>query len=68
MESKKLRRSTRDKILAGVCGGFGKYFDIDPVMIRLAWVLFCILGGSGILAYILCIIIIPEEEDIYSNF
>ena len=57
---KQLRRSTENKVIAGVCGGIAEYFDIDPTLIRLAWVLFCTLGGSGVLAYIIAAIIIPE--------
>ena len=56
---KQLRRSTENKVIAGVCGGIAEYFDIDPTLIRLAWVLFCALGGSGVLAYIIAAIIIP---------
>ncbi len=57
---KQLRRSTENKVIAGVCGGIAEYFDIDPTLIRLAWVLFCALGGSGVLAYIIAAIIISE--------
>lgn len=57
---KQLRRSTENKVIAGVCGGIAEYFDIAPTLIRLAWVLFCALGGSGVLAYIIAAIIIPE--------
>lgn len=57
---KQLRRSTENKVIAGVCGGIAEYFDIDPTLIRLAWVLFSALGGSGVLAYIIAAIIIPE--------
>ena len=57
---KQLRRSTENKVIAGVCGGIAEFFDIDPTLIRLAWVLFCALGGSGVLAYIIAAIIIPE--------
>lgn len=57
---KQLRRPTENKVIAGVCGGIAEYFDIDPTLIRLAWLLFCALGGSGVLAYIIAAIIIPE--------
>ena len=50
---KQLRRSTENKVIAGVCGGIAEYFDIDPTLIRLAWVLFCALGGSGLLSLLL---------------
>ena len=58
---KKLYRSTTDKKIAGVCGGFARYFDVDSTLVRLLLVLFCLLGGSGVLFYIICAIIIPEE-------
>ncbi len=58
---KKLYRSAADKKICGVCGGIAGYFNIDPTLIRLAWVLFTCLGGSGLLAYIICAIIIPEQ-------
>lgn len=48
-------------MVAGVCGGIAEYFDADPTLIRLAWVLFCALGGSGLLAYIVAAIIIPQN-------
>lgn len=58
---KRLRRSNENKVIAGVCGGIAEYFDMDPTLIRLAWILFCALGGSGVLAYIIAAIIIPEK-------
>ena len=61
---KKLFKSTTDKKLCGVCGGIAMYFDIDPTLVRLAWVLFVALGGSGILAYIVGTIIIPKDTKI----
>lgn len=45
----------------GVCGGIAEYFGIDPTLVRLGWVLFCALGGSGILAYIIAAMIIPRH-------
>ena len=62
MNNKKLYRSNTNCMLAGVCGGIGEYFNIDPTLIRLGWVLFSALGGSGILAYIVAAIIIPKEN------
>lgn len=58
---KKLYKSNTNKTLDGVCAGIGEYFNIDPTVIRLAWVVFSLLGGSGILAYIICAIIIPRK-------
>ena len=62
--SKRLYRIEQGKMLAGVCGGIAEYFDVDPSLVRLAWVLFCAVGGSGVLAYIGAAIIIPKESDI----
>ena len=59
---KRLYRIESGKMLAGVCGGIAEYFDIDPTLIRALWVLFCILGGSGILLYIILAVLIPSEE------
>ena len=58
---KRLYRDEKGKMIAGVCSGMAEYFDIDPTLIRLAWVLFCALGGSGIIAYIIAAIIIPQK-------
>lgn len=60
---KKLFRSKKDKMVAGVCAGIGEYLDIDPTVIRLLWVLFTIMSlGTGILAYVIAWIVIPEKE------
>jgi phage shock protein PspC (stress-responsive transcriptional regulator) len=60
MEGKKLYRSRTNKMLGGVCAGLGDYFGIDPTIIRLLWALFFLMGGAGIIVYILAWIIIPE--------
>ena len=57
---KKLYKSS-DRKICGVCGGFADYFDIDPTVVRLLWVLFTLAGGSGILAYIIAAIIMDDE-------
>ncbi len=59
---KKLRRSATDKTVCGVCGGIAEYFGIDSVIVRLLLVFFCLLGGSGVIAYIIAAIIIPEAD------
>ena len=46
---KKLYKSNKNKMLDGVCGGIAEYFNIDPTLVRLGWVVFCALGGSGLL-------------------
>lgn len=61
MNEKKLYKSSTDKKLAGVCGGIADYFNIDSTLVRLGWVLFSLLGGSGLLAYIIAAIIMPDR-------
>lgn len=61
MEPKRLFRSRKDRILGGVCGGMGNYFNLDPVLVRVIWVVLLFAAGVGFLAYILSWIIIPEE-------
>jgi phage shock protein PspC (stress-responsive transcriptional regulator) len=61
MEPKRLFRSKIDRVLGGVCGGIGKYFNIDPVLVRVLWAVSFFMGGVGFLAYIVAWIIIPEE-------
>ena len=58
---KRLYKSNVDKKICGVCGGIGEYFDIDLTLVRLGWIVFCALGGSGIIAYIIAAIIIPQK-------
>lgn len=58
---KKLYKDTKNKKLCGVCAGVAKYFNMDPTIARLALVAFCLLGGGGILAYIICALVIPDE-------
>ncbi len=60
---KKLYRDKKNQKLAGVCAGIGKYLDMDPTVIRLIWVIITAFGGSGLIAYIICAIIIPEEPE-----
>jgi len=57
-----LRRSREDSVLGGVCGGLGRYLGIDPVLLRLAFVLLVFAGGAGILIYLIAWIVIPEER------
>jgi phage shock protein C len=61
---KKLYRSRKNKVLGGVCGGLGEYFDIDPSLIRLLWVVVFLMGGSGLLIYIIFWIVLPEEKEV----
>lgn len=62
--NKKLYRSIVDKKLCGVCGGLGEYFDVDSTLVRLLWVIFTFMGGAGLLAYIVCAIIVPQQKQL----
>ena len=59
---KRLYKSNENKMIGGVCGGIAEYFGMDPTIVRLGWVLFCALGGSGIVAYLIAAIIIPKKS------
>lgn len=58
---KKLYRSRVNRKLAGVCGGIAEYFDVDPTVIRLVFVIAVIFAGCGLLAYLIAWIIMPEQ-------
>ena len=58
--NRKLYKSNQNKMISGVCGGLGEFFDVDPTLIRLLWVIFALAAGSGLLVYIASAIIIPE--------
>lgn len=60
---RKLYRARSGRMLEGVCAGIANYFALDPTLVRLAWVLFTAMGGSGIVAYIICAVVIPEEPE-----
>lgn len=57
----------RDRKIAGVCSGIAEYFGWDPTVVRLAWIIFLLAGGSGILAYIIAMIVMPERPDDYDD-
>ena len=58
---KRLHKSRNDRVLAGVCGGIAEFFGIDPTLVRLAWAVMIFFGGSGLLLYIICALIIPND-------
>ncbi len=62
-KGQKLYRSQINRMIGGVCGGMAEYFNIDPNLMRLLWVVLAFLGGSGILIYIASLIIIPNNPD-----
>jgi len=62
---KKLYRSEHNKKIMGVCGGIAEYFGIDPTVVRVIWAVLACCGGTGILAYIVCALIMPEKPTGY---
>lgn len=58
---KRLTLSSTDKKIAGVCGGIAEYFEVDPVLIRIIWLILVFWFGSGIFAYLVCWVLIPKE-------
>lgn len=59
---RRLYRSRKERMIAGVAGGLAEYFEVDPTIIRLVWALLLIPGGlPGLLSYLICWIVIPEE-------
>ena len=60
-EYKRLYRSRTDRMIAGVCGGLGEYFGIDPTLVRLLFVFAALFYGPGILAYLILMLVVPEE-------
>ena len=60
---KRLYKLDKGKMIDGVCGGIAEYFNIDPSLVRLGWILFSVCGGSGILAYIIAALVIPRKRD-----
>lgn len=59
---RKLYRRADDKVLAGVCGGLADYFDVDPTLIRVLWVIFSLFYLIGVIAYIVLVLVIPVEH------
>lgn len=62
---RKLYRSRKERMLAGVCGGIGEHFNVDPTWVRLLFVLFFFVGGSALLLYIILWLIMPLEPETY---
>jgi len=60
---KRLYKSRRNRTLLGVCGGIGEYLDVDPTLIRILWILFTFMGGAGILAYIVCALVMSNDPN-----
>jgi phage shock protein C len=58
---KKLHRSRTEKMIAGVCGGLAEYFNVDPTLVRVLWILMVLLAGTGVLLYIILWIVMPLD-------
>ncbi|MES2311891.1 MAG: PspC domain-containing protein [Pseudomonadota bacterium] len=58
---KRLYRSRNDRKLAGICGGIAEYYGWDPTLVRVAWIVLTLLGGSGILIYLILWLVMPES-------
>ena len=61
MPNRRLYKSKYNRKICGVCGGIAEYFNLDPVLVRVGWILAALFFGSGILAYIIAAIIVPEQ-------
>lgn len=61
---KKLYRSNTDSKVAGICGGLAEYFNLDSSIVRLVWIVFTIMYGFGLIAYIIAALVIPKKPDI----
>lgn len=69
MGGKRLYRTEYEyKMLCGVCGGIAEYFDIDPTLVRVIWVIAAFMGSLGFWAYLICAIIMPKKSDIYPGY
>jgi len=66
--AKRLSKSNNNRVISGVCGGVAEYFNIDPTIVRLAWVVFLFMGGSGVLAYIIAAIVMPSAPYSYTPY
>ena len=61
-EGKKLYRSKTEKKIFGVCGGLAEYFDVDVTVIRILFLVGLLIGGGGLLAYLICALVMPEQK------
>ncbi len=64
----KLYRSLKNRVIAGVAGGLGEYLNIDPVVIRIIFIVLTVFSGSGVLLYLIMWLIIPDEKHLKDSF
>jgi phage shock protein PspC (stress-responsive transcriptional regulator) len=62
MDNKRLSRSTSDRMVAGVAGGIAEYLSVDPVVVRILFAALALFGGGGIILYLVCWLLMPEES------
>ena len=65
--SKKLKKSGKNRIMAGVCGGVAEYFKIDPTIVRLILVIVALLKGVGVLLYVIAAIVMPADDTFFEE-
>lgn len=69
MDKKRLYKTEGDcKMICGVCGGIAEYFDLDPTLVRVAWVIACLFASLGVWAYLICALVMPKKSDVYPDF
>ncbi len=68
MEKRIYKTEGQYKMVCGVCGGIAEYFDIDPTLVRILWVILTAMGSLGFWAYVICAILLPRKSDIYPGF
>jgi phage shock protein C len=68
MNGKKLYKSTTDKKVWGVCAGLAEYFEVDVTLVRLLFVIFTLMGGPGLIVYIVLAMVLPEQGQASSDF
>ena len=61
---KRLYKIEEGKKIDGVCGGIAEYFNLDPTLVRILWAVFTCCGGSGLVAYIICAVIMPTKSEV----
>ena len=64
---RRFERSTSDRIIGGVCGGLGRYFDIDPMLVRIGFVALALLGGTGLIVYAAALLLVPNDGEVPSS-
>ncbi len=63
-KKKRLYRIEDGSKIFGVCGGIAEYFDVDPTLVRVIWIIFSLVYGCGILAYLICALCMPKESEV----